>query len=416
MRHFYSLLLHLLTPFIILRLLWRSMQAPDYIKNWQQRFGFFYPKDIKNPIWIHAVSLGETQAALPLIRQLQSHYPQQHILITNMTPTGAHCAKQISNVQQCYLPYDYPWAVKFFLQQIQPTIGIIMETELWPNLLHHARQKHIPMILANARLSARSAQGYQRYAKQLTAQTLACFSTIAVQTDTEAQRFIQLGAKKQQLSVTGSIKFDVTASKEITQQGKKLRQQWGKQRRVLIAASTHEGEDEMILQTFSQLKQQLADLLLIIVPRHPERFAKVVKLCQQQAITAQRSQNDVNQNSEIYVGDTMGDMPLLYASADVAFIGGSLVPTGGHNPLEAAVIGLPIVFGQYMFNFKQIAEQLLHIKAAQQVNSVNELTNTLLPYLQQTQLRHQTGQRGQQFVAQNRGALQRLLTLIAEQQ
>ena len=414
MRYLYSFLLLLLMPLIPLRLLWRGFKSRSYWSHWSQRFGFHYPKNLKKTIWLHAVSLGETQASIPLIQQLQQIYPDYTILVTNMTPTGANCASQLSDVHQCYLPYDSPFAVRAFLKQIHPVIGIIIETELWPNLLHHAKQQNIPMLLANARLSAQSAKSYQRYASHLTAQTLACFSHICVQTDIEAQRFRQLGANADNLSVTGSIKFDVSMDEKVKQLATDLRQTWGEHRLVWIAASTHTGEDESVLQAFMSLQTEIPDLLLIIVPRHPERFDNVVHLCQQAVGKActRRTQNSASQATTIYVGDTMGDLPLLYASADVAFIGGSLVPTGGHNVLEPALAGLPMVFGQHMFNFKHISQQLLDIKVATQISQAQQLASATLPYLENSILRQQTGERGQQFVANNRGALQRLLKII----
>ncbi|MDD2814484.1 MAG: lipid IV(A) 3-deoxy-D-manno-octulosonic acid transferase [Thiotrichaceae bacterium] len=415
MRALYSILLYLLMPFVCLRLLWRGRRAPAYWQRWDERFAFTLPKIAPHGIWIHAVSVGEFQAAQPLIKALLTQYPELSILITTTTPTGsarvqASFAGQVSHV---YLPYDLPIAMRRFVKAVQPRLLILMETELWVNLLHICQQHEIPVILANARLSARSAAGYQRVVKLIrpALQSLHC---IAVQTTEEAARFQQLGVPAEILKVIGSIKFDLEVSPELQRQGQLLRQQFG-ERIVWIAASTHAGEDEIILEAFQQIRVQVPNLLLILVPRHPERFNAVAIICKQSdSQFKRRSLSEIaNLETAIYLGDTMGELMLLFAASDIAFIGGSLVPTGGHNLLEPAALGLPVIFGEHIFNFKEISQRLLSEQAAVKVHNMQELANQVLGYAQDAALRQATGARGQAFVEKNRGALQRLLKLIS---
>lgn len=415
MRIVYSILLYLLMPLVCLRLLWRGRRAPAYWQRWGERFAFTLPNIAPHGIWIHAVSVGEFQAAQPLIKALLTQYPELPILITTTTPTGsarvqATFAGQVSHV---YLPYDLPIAMQRFVKAVQPRLLILMETELWVNLLHVCQQHEIPVILANARLSARSAAGYQRVVKLIrpALQSLHC---IAVQTEEEAARFQQLGAAAEILKVIGSIKFDLELSPTLPQQGLVLRQHFG-ERVVWIAASTHADEDEIILAAFQQIRAKVPHLLLILVPRHPERFNAVATLCKQVDLKFKRRSFGEIANSEtaIYLGDTMGELMLLFAASDIAFMGGSLVPTGGHNLLEPAALGLPVIFGEHIFNFKEISQRLLSEHAAIKVHDMQELTVQVLNYAQQPELRQATGARGKAFVEKNRGALQRLLNLIA---
>jgi len=416
MRFLYTLLLTSLIPLALLRLFWRGWHAPAYWQNWTQRFGNI-PRNLpKQVIWIHAVSVGEVQAALPLIKRLQQDYPDYPVLVTTMTPTGAQQLKHSKvQVDHCYLPYDLPFAIQRFLNQTQPRLVIFMETELWPNWLNACKQRNIPFILANGRLSERSLKGYQRYLSTLMRSSLACIHRIAAQSEADAQRFQQLGATPAQIVVTGSLKFDCKLPHSLHEQGAALRRQWDT-RLSWIAASTHEGEDEQVLTVFSALKQQFPDLLLILVPRHPERFNRVANLCLQAGFKiARRSENQIcDKNTDIYLGDTMGELPLLYAAADVAFIGGSLVKTGGHNMIEAAMLGVPIVMGKYVFNFATISKQLQQKQAMQIVKNKAELTIVLAQYLNDANLRHQHGENGRLFVEQNKGTLGRLLKLIDE--
>jgi 3-deoxy-D-manno-octulosonic-acid transferase len=415
MRFLYTVILYLLIPFILLRLVWRGFRAPAYWQRIPERFGFLPTLPRGQYLWIHAVSVGEVHAAVPLIRALKNHYPDTDFLITTMTPTGSNQVIEIfkDSVQHCYLPYDLPDAITRFFAKVQPRLIILMETELWPNLLNTASKKGIAILLANARLSEKSAQGYQRVAP-FTRQMLNNLTAIAAQTQEDANRFLRLGARQNAVFVTGSIKFDSDLPKNLKEYADDLRQQWGKQRPVWIAASTHEGEDEQIIRAFQKIKEVLSNCLLVLVPRHPERFNRVATLCEQQGFSiARRSKNQqCTENTEIYLGDTMGELLLLYAACDVAFVGGSLVPTGGHNLLEPAALGLPIVIGQYVFNFAEISRNLLNIQAATQISTTDELAEVLIFLLNNKAVCQKMGEKGQFFVEQNRGSLKKLLAII----
>ncbi len=415
MRYFYTFLLYLLLPAVILRLLWRGLRANSYWHRVHERFGFITPLSAQPRIWVHAVSVGETLAAAPLIRALQQRYPEQKILITCMTPTGSQQIRKLfgDRVEHVYLPYDYPYTVQRFLARTTPRLGLIMETEWWPNLFHACHARGVPLILANTRLSQRSARAYEKYAAGLTQQTLACVSLIATQTELHAERLRALGAAADKVLVTGNIKFDIQLAASLPEQAEALRAIWGS-RPVWIAASTHEGEEEQVLSAFKQVKQVLSDVLLIVVPRHPERFNRVARLCEQADWSMiRRSSTQLCQpDTDVYLGDTMGELPLLCAASDIAFVGGSLVPTGGHNMLEPAALGVPVITGPHVFNFEEITQRLLEHKAAIQVDNVQQLTAVLLDWLQDANLRDQMGENGRRFVAQNRGALQTLLNII----
>jgi len=408
LRFFYTTIFYLITPLLLLRLLWRGIKAPAYLQRWLERFGFFSALPVKNCLWVHAVSMGEVQAAISMIQALQIKFPQQPILITTMTPTGSQRVKEVfgNKVWHVYLPYDLPGSITRFLVRTKPSLLILMETELWPNLLHAC--KDIPIVLANARLSANSAKGYKHIAK-LTKQMLNNITIIAAQTRTDANRFIQLGVDSNKIRITGSIKFDTNPS--IFENS--LRQQWGSNRKVWIAASTHSGEEEIVLEVFKKLKQEFKDLLLVLVPRHPERFNQVAKLCEQHGFnTTRRTENNVDTNTEIYLADTMGELAMLYNTADVAFVGGSLVPVGCHNLLEPAMASIPVVMGSYVFECADICRELLEAKAARKINNFEQLYQTIKLYLNDTELAKKTGKNGQLFVKKNKGALQRLLNLI----
>ena len=414
MRLIYTFLFYLLIPIILLRLLWRGVRAPAYWQRWSERFGFF-PKLPNQPcIWVHAVSMGEVQAAVPLIQALQVRFSKQSILVTTMTPTGSRRVREVfgDSVWHVYLPYDLPGSLARFLARTQPRLLILMETELWPNLLYACQQRTIPVILANARLSAGSAAGYQRI-RGLVGKMLTGVSVVAAQTKVDAARFIDLGVPLTKIQVTGSIKFDSRLPANFSEQAVALRSQWGVNRAVWIAASTHEGEEEIVLDAFSNLKQTFCDLLLLLVPRHPERFNRVANLCRRQGfIVARRSKGDINVNTDIYLGDTMGELPLLYAACDVAFVGGSLVPIGGHNLLEPAAVGLPVIMGPHVFECAEICRQLLEAQAAKQVEDGVQLANIVKMYLNDTTYCQQTGENGRKFVRKNQGALVRLLKII----
>ena len=417
-RSLYSLLFHLLLPLIALRLLWRAWRAPAYARRIGERFAFGLPEVRAGGIWLHAVSVGESIAAAPLIRQLQKRYPDWPITVTCMTPTGSERIRALfgDSVAHCYLPYDLPWAARRFLRHLQPRLAVIMETELWPNHIHQCARLGVPVALANARLSERSARGYARFAR-LTAPMLAQMNLIAVQTEAEAARFRALGARAACVQVTGSIKFDLKIDEQLLADAAELRQQWGAgQRPVWIAASTHAGEDEIILAAHRQILIQHPDALLILVPRHPERFASVYDLCQREGFaTRRRSLNEaVAVDSAVLLGDTMGELLFLYALSDVAFVGGSLVPNGGHNLLEPAALGKPVLSGPQVFNFLEIAAQLRAEGALTEVADAASLAEAVLRLWLQPALAQQMSSAGARVMRRNQGALQRLLDGLGE--
>lgn len=413
-RHLYTLLLHLALPLIALRLALRARKAPAYARRIRERFSFGLPPMQAGGIWVHAVSVGESIAAAPMIRALQARHPELPITVTCMTPTGSERIQALfgDSVQHCYLPYDLPWAAARFLNRVKPRLAVVMETELWPNHIHQCTKRGIPVAVANARLSERSARGYARFGK-LTAPMLAELSLIAVQTQAEAQRFLALGARPECVDVTGSIKYDLKIDAELPQRAAELRRQWQtEQRPVWIAASTHAGEDEIILAAHRQLLKTRTDALLILVPRHPERFEAVHELCLNQGLTTRRRSTgqDVQAGDQVLLGDTMGELLFLYALADIAFVGGSLVANGGHNLLEPAALGKPVLSGPHLFNFLEIATQLREAGALSEVENAEQLAGRLATLLDAPTEIARMSQAGLAVLKANQGALQRLLT------
>jgi 3-deoxy-D-manno-octulosonic-acid transferase len=415
-RWLYTLLLYLLVPVVLLRLQWRGRANPDYRRRWAERFGWFTAPPLRQPIWVHAVSVGEALAAAPLIEALLARYPERSLVVTSTTPTGSGRVKALfgGRVFHVYLPYDLPGAVRRFLDRTSPSVGIIMETELWPNLFHHCARRRIPLAIVNARLSPGSARGYARVAP-LTRSTLAAVRLIAAQGEGDADRFRALGARDDQLQVMGNLKFDQTLPADLAAQATALRTQWGIERPVWIAASTHEGEDAQVLDAFARIRQALPTSLLILVPRHQERFDRVAALAQGRDFRMVRrsSGEQASADTELFLGDTLGELPLFYAAADVAFVGGSLVPVGGHNMLEPAALGVPVLTGPQRFNFSDISEALLAAGAALEVTDAETLATAVIHWLGDAEARQRAGEAGRQLVADNRGALARLLEQIA---
>ena len=426
-RSLYTLLFHLGLPLVAGRLAWRAWQAPAYAKRIGERFAFGLPPLKQGGIWLHAVSVGESIAAAPLVRELLARYPQLPITITCMTPTGSERiqamfggAEYAGRVQHCYLPYDLPWAAARFLDQVQPRLAVIMETELWPNHIHQCAKRGIPVALANGRLSERSARGYARFAN-LTAPMLAELKLLTVQTALEAERFRSLGARAECVEVTGSIKFDLTIDPELLTRAAVLREQWqATQRPVWIAASTHAGEDEIVLAAHRELLKQTPDALLILVPRHPERFNTGLELCQRQGFSTRRRSTGeaVQAADQVLLGDTMGELLFLYALADIAFVGGSLVANGGHNLLEPAALGKPVLSGPHLFNFLEIAAQLRAAGALSEVVDADGLAQRVAQLWREPEATQAMRNAGLAVMQANQGALARLLTglgrLLAE--
>ncbi|MBM1196057.1 lipid IV(A) 3-deoxy-D-manno-octulosonic acid transferase [Pseudomonas weihenstephanensis] len=418
-RTLYTLLFHLGLPLVAIRLWLRARKAPAYARRIGERFALNLPPMQPGGIWVHAVSVGESIAAAPMIRALLTRYPQLPITVTCMTPTGSERIQALfadePRIQHCYLPYDLPWAAARFLDRIKPKLGVIMETELWPNLIHQCAKRGIPVALANARLSARSARGYARFAR-LTRPMLEAMSLIAVQTQTEAERFRQLGARPECVEVTGSIKFDLSIDPQLWVKARELREQWQAQERpVWIAASTHEGEDEIVLAAHRQLLAHYPNALLMLVPRHPERFNSVFELCQREGfVTVRRSQHTpVSAQTQVLLGDTMGELLFLYAVADSAFVGGSLVPNGGHNVLEPAALGKPVLSGPHLFNFLEIAALLREAGALEEVDDAPGLAVAVQRLFELPQDAQRMAEAGLKVMQANQGALQRLLDGLA---
>ena len=410
-RRLYTLFFFLCLPLILLRLLYRAIKAPAYARRWAERFAL--GGDVRSGgIWVHAVSVGESIAAAPMVRELLKRYPALPITVTCMTPTGSEQIRKLfgGQVGHAYLPYDLPWLQRRLLRRLQPKIGIIMETELWPNLVAEAGRARVPLVLANARLSVRSARGYQRVGA-LVRPMFAALDWVAVQSQAEALRFIELGVGREQMQVTGSIKFDFRPDPQQVQQAQELRARWGSDRPVWIAASTHAGEDEQVLRAHRQVLDTLPDALLILVPRHPERFDSVARQVSETGFGMVRRSSGAlpAADQQVLVGDTMGELVFLYACADLAFVGGSLVPNGGHNYLEPAALGLPVLSGPHRFNFTEISELLEGAGALQVVADETALAVAVQQWLQDSPARQRAGQAGQAVVADNQGALERLL-------
>jgi 3-deoxy-D-manno-octulosonic-acid transferase len=415
MRLLYSLVLYLLVPLVLVRLVVRGFRAPAYWQRWSERFGLLAPLEGERPLWVHAVSVGEVQAALPLVRALRERYPARPLLVTTSTPTGAARVQALfdDKVYHQYLPYDLPGAVARFLDRTRPRIALIMETEVWPNLFRACRRRAIPLLMVNARLSERSAAGYRKLAR-LTRQTLENVTAVAAHATQDAERLKSLGAPAERVTVTGNIKFDVRMPPSLLEQAAALRRQCGTDRPVWIAASTHEGEDEQVLDAFKVVRSHLPEALLILVPRHPERFTRVTALCKRAGYrTVARSQDvPCDAQTDVFVGDTMGELPLFYAAADVAFVGGSLVPSGGHNPLEPAAVGVATLFGPNMFNFEEISHLMLKAGAARRVDDAGQLAAAVIDWLRDAPKRNAAGDQGRAVVEANRGALEAVLGMV----
>jgi 3-deoxy-D-manno-octulosonic-acid transferase len=414
-RTLYTALFYLGLPLVAIRLWLRSRKAPAYAKRIGERFSYGMPTLQPGGIWVHAVSVGESIAAAPMIRALLQRYPTLPITVTCMTPTGSERIHAMfanePRIQHCYLPYDLPCAAARFLDRVQPKLAVIMETELWPNHIHQCAKRGIPVALANGRLSERSAKGYGRFSK-LTAPMLAEMSLFAVQTEAEARRFRDLGARPETVEVTGSIKFDLTIDPQLLQRAAELRGQWQAQERpVWIAASTHEGEDEVVLNAHRRLLANHPDALLILVPRHPERFNSVFELCQREGFATVRRSTGVNVDAatSVLLGDTMGELLFLYALADSAFVGGSLVPNGGHNLLEPAALAKPVISGPHLFNFLDIAAQLRSAGALAEVDDAEGLATEVQRLFELPRDAQRMAEAGSGVMRRNQGALQRLL-------
>ncbi len=419
-RMLYSFLLYLIFPLVIFRLLWRSRSNPAYRQRIGERLGLVRLDSDKAIIWIHAVSVGETIAAQPLIEALIHQYSDHRIWVTTTTPTGSDRVKALfgDRVAHVYFPYDLPDVVARFIRRIKPKLLIVIETEIWPNLFAKCKKENIPLVLVNARLSERSTQKYLKL-QNLVKETLVNISLIAVRSSVDADRFKQLGASNTQISVAGNIKFDFKVDEKQVEQGKQWREQWVKNNLVWVVASTHAGEDEVILSIYQNLLKQFPSLLLVLVPRHPERFDDVFSLCNEvkglSVLRHSKVETYKNTEANIILGDSMGEMQSWFATADVVFMGGSLVETGGHNPIEPIAQGMPVVSGPHMFNFDDISAQL----SEEDLLFICELSNDIeeiLSYLLKQALNKESTNikyKANKFMQQHQGVTARLLKNIS---
>ncbi len=410
-RFAYTLLLYLLLPYVLARLAWRARRQPGYLRHVAERFGHYAQPAAGPLIWIHAVSVGETRAAEPLVAALRAKHPGHQILLTHMTPTGRETGEELfgDGVTRCYLPYDYPGAVSRFLRHYRPRAGILMETEIWPNLIRACRREGVPLHLVNARLSEKSSAGYRRFAR-LTRESFAGLAAVAAQGEDDARRLAALGAEGVQ--VTGSVKFDVAPPLAQLELGRVWRRDFGETRPVLLAASTREGEEALLLDAIGAL--DVPGLLLVIVPRHPQRFDEVARLLDSRGVSFQRRSagTAVAPGTGVVLGDSMGELFAYYAACDVAFVGGSLLPLGGQNLIEACAAGRPALIGPSVYNFEEIVVLATRAGAAVQVPDATALAREAARLLRDPVAARRMGEAGLAFCAAHRGATARVLELI----
>jgi 3-deoxy-D-manno-octulosonic-acid transferase len=409
----YSALLWLALPFVLARLVWRSRRQPGYLHHLGERFGATPRPRAPPVIWVHAVSVGETRAAVPLVALLRRDYPDASILLTHMTPTGRAAGREIfgDSVTQAWLPWDFRFAVRRFLLRASPAFGVLLETEIWPNLLAACKERGVPVFLVNARLSERSAAGYARVAP-LVREALDGLAGVAAQTAADASRLERLGARD--VAVTGNIKFDLEVPADIAQRGRELRALFGPERRVWVIGSTRDGEEELLADAI-EAAGPAADVLVVMVPRHPQRFDAVAALLAlRRGPVIRRSLGlPVPAEARYALGDSMGEMLAYYAAADVVLVGGSLKPYGGQNLIEPCAVGKPVIFGPHTFNFESTAESALAEGAGLRVRDAGQATALALSLLDDPARRTDMGRRAAQFAQSNRGALERLGAWLA---
>jgi len=415
MRWVYVLLTYLLVPFIIVHDAWQALRSPDYRGRIAQRLGLMPAAAHAGTVWIHAVSVGEVQAAAALVAELRRRAPDVSIAVSTVTPTGAQRARALfkDTVQHCYLPYDLPGSVRRFLDRLQPQVAVILETEIWPTLYAGLRRRRIPLVLGSARVSVRSVERYQRLGS-LFRDALSHDVLIGAQTAADAGRFCAIGADPGRVRVTGNIKYDIDIPAPVIAAGQAMRAQWGAARPVWIAGSTHEGEEEACLAAHALVRARHADALLLLVPRHPQRFDAVRALLRRQKVShVQRSAGALPAAADaVLLVDTLGELQMLYAASDVAFVAGSLVPVGGHSLLEPAVLGLPLLSGPYTQNSQDIADLMQQAGALRIVRNQEELGSCVADCFDDPAQARRAGELGREAVAANRGAVSRLADLI----
>jgi 3-deoxy-D-manno-octulosonic-acid transferase len=410
-RFIYTLSIIALLPWAVLHLLWRARRQPEYLRHWGERFGFYDAVPSVPTFWIHAVSVGETRAAQPLIAALRTRYPDHRILFTHMTPTGRATSEDLFGdaVERVYLPYDTPWAVRRFLRHFRPVLGIIMETELWPNLIVTCRAQAVPLLLVNARLSEKSARRYARFPR-LTRSALGQLVAISAIGEDDARRLRKLGAAE--VSIFGNMKFDIAPPQDQLSLGQIFRTRIG-ERPVFLCASTREGEEELILDAWQKVGGG-GMALLVIVPRHPQRFDEVARLVETNGIKLQHRSDDlpVAADTQVWLGDSMGEMFAYYAAADVAFVGGSLLNFGSQNLIEPCAVGVPVLIGPSIFNFAEAARAAIAAGAARQVADESALIGKAQALLTDEAGRKAMGDAGRAFATRHQGATERTLMLL----
>ena len=412
----YSIATFLLTPVVLFRLASRGIKAPAYFRRWKERFGIFPNPRFNKSILIHAVSVGEVNAAIPLIKALMKKYKDYNFVITTVTPTGSDRVQQIfgNSVFHLYLPYDLSGAVNRFLKKISPDLAVVMETEIWPNLFRFCKKRGIPIVVANARLSETSLKGY-KWVQSLATMAVNNTKFVAAQTKTDAQRMIRLGCDADKIYVVGSLKFDIIIEDEIIDKGKEIQEHCSPNHLIWIAASTHQEDEEQLLDAYEYLKKKYPKLLLIIVPRHPERFQTTTQACIQKGFNTQLRSicglYDIN--ADVFIVDTMGEMLEFYAASDIAFVGGSIANIGGHNVLEAAVFKLPVLVGPNTHNFAEITQLLHNCGGSRLVKNADDIIVNMEELIGNPKTRKTMGNAAYNLVQENRGAVALTMKLIA---
>ena len=415
----YRLLINLAIPFVLLGLIFRGFRNSEYWQRWGERFGFAPPEvTAAGPfdLWIHAVSVGEARAAAPLVHELLNNWGNARILVTTTTPTGSAMVNMMlkDSVSHCYFPYDLGWSMRNFVASVNAKTVLIMETEIWPNMIEAVRRSGATLVYTNLRLSERS---YTNYAKlpKLVKRTLSMVDHFAVQGKLDRKHLELLGVKAEKISETGSIKFDVSVPPSLRESAEVMRRQLGQDRLIWIAGSTREGEEGVILSVYKSLKETFPSLLLLLVPRHPERFDYMARKIQRRGLRCVRRTDEVTEvdsDVDVFLGDTMGELSLMYASSDVAFVGGSLEPLGGQNILEPCALGVPVVFGPHMFNFPDISRWTIKEGAGRMVKDEQDLKETVSELLSNPSLRDEMGSKGLSLIEAHKGALEKNYALI----
>jgi len=415
MRIAYAILTYVLLPVYASYWLFRGLGNRSYWDRLGQRFGFGYPRLVTGCIWVHAVSVGEVQASVPLIRALVKQFPDRHVLITTVTPTGAARVRLLfgQSVAHSYIPFETPHSIHSFFNSVRPQIALIMETEIWPNLYQECGRREIPLVLVSARISPKSVKSYRKFLP-LFRDTLSYGIVIAAQSQLDADRFRSLGAAPERTWVTGNIKFDIELPDDLIARGAEFRRDNFEDRPVWVAASTHDREEEQVLHAHELVLKKFPNAMLILVPRHPERFAAVRTLLHKRGhnFISRTDALPCTSDTEVLLGDTMGEVPLFYAASNVAFVGGTLVPIGGHNLLEPAALGLPVVTGPHLFSTQDIADKFEKLGASVTVNNAGQLGTAIADLFTDRDSAIDIGNRGREIVMQNKGALDRLLHLL----